>query len=181
MFLFGSRKAVGHCVRRPRCRTCQNTALYSLRERIAYKKMSVFVQPQRLPGDGDTIGDLPPRFNEIIQSWTFITYEFVVTAPFAGYFEWWFPWADFAGRDVRIWHATLEKSANIGNPQIARLFIQSPSEEVRCLVYDFTFKAGLEMVDCHDFVIPHTARAVLVFDAVALNTVLRVDYLIEVL
>ena len=142
--------------------------------------MAVYVQPQREPGEGDAIRDLQPKYAHQLRSWVFIHYDFVVTAPYAGYFEWWFPYVDFGGRDAKIWHATLEKSANIGNPQVCRLMLQSPSETVRTMIHEFDFRAGIERAMCPNFVVPNKARGVGVFDAILEGTELRADYLIEV-
>lgn len=172
---------MGDCLPRPRSWADETVGMSTMRERNAYEIMAIFVQPQREPEAGDQVNAPFSRQRERLQSWIFIHYEFTVTAEFAGYFEWWFPYVDFAGRDSRIWYATLEKSNLITAPQICRLVAQSPSDGVRLLLHDFDWKAGIDKVPGDNYLLPDGARGILIFDSVTVGTVLRADYLVEII
>jgi hypothetical protein len=139
--------------------------------------MTTIIIPQRPPVEGDSLGgSLGPRHR--IRNWTWIRYSHTVTAEEAGYLEWWFPYVAFGGNDVVIHSPTLGMSANIGAPKEVYLFAQSPSDDVRILLHEFSWQAGKQFAPT--YTLPTGSRGILTFNSILEGTVLDANYLIEV-
>lgn len=90
--------------------------------------------------------------------------------------EWWFPMANGDGRHARVHHATLVMPDGADG---ITLYLQSPDEESRVLIYKFNPLLLVEhVVDC-PFHTPVGSRGIIVFDKPDKDQTFGASYLVE--
>lgn len=110
----------------------------------------------------------------------FVEYEHIVSlSDKTDGFEWWFPYANGDGQHVLIWNATLQHLKMVAGVGAAiNLWLQSPDDNVRTLLWQFGLMPAIERLD-HSYVVPQGARGVLEIIGALEEDIFTASYLIE--
>lgn len=112
-------------------------------------------------------------------NYTFAEYDHEVSVSDASDgFEWWFPYANGLGYRSVIHNATLSHNTNVLGFGHVRLCLQSPDEQTRTMVHEFTKFAGMERVT-HEYVVPRGARGILTIEGAVALDIFKARYLVE--